>query len=169
MPQARANGVELEYETFGSSDEQPLLMIMGLGAQMQFWDDEFCTALASRKHYVIRFDNRDVGLSTWFDEAGTPDIMQVMMGMAQGKPVTTPYGLDDMADDCAGLLDALEIADAHICGASMGGMIAQVVAIRHPETHTHIDLHHVHHRQSGASRPQPGSRLQPGRHSTRGS
>lgn len=133
MPRARANGVELEYETFGSSDDDPLLMIMGLGAQMQFWDDEFCTALATRKHYVIRFDNRDVGLSTWFDEAGTPDIMQVVKGMAQGKPVTTPYGLNDMADDCAGLLDALEIADAHICGASMGGMIAQVVAIRHPE------------------------------------
>ena len=70
MPRARANGVELEYETFGSKDEHPLLMIMGLGAQMQFWDDEFCTALATRKHYVIRFDNRDVGLSTWFDRSG---------------------------------------------------------------------------------------------------
>ena len=88
--------------------------------------------------------------------------MQVVKGMAQGKPVTTPYGLDDMADDCAGLLDALEIADAHICGASMGGMIAQVVAIRHPERTRTLTSIHVDYRQPGASRPQPGSRLQPG-------
>ncbi len=133
MPRADANGIEIEYETFGSSDADPLLLIMGLGAQMQFWDDGFCQALADRDHHVIRFDNRDVGLSTWFDEAGMPDMLQLMVAMRQGQPASTPYGLDDMADDCAGLLDALGIEGAHICGASMGGMIAQAVAIRHPQ------------------------------------
>lgn len=128
-----ANGIEIEYETFGAAGNDPLLLIMGLGGQMTLWDEEFCEMLADAGFYTIRFDNRDVGLSTWFDEAGTPDMVQLMMATAQGEPPATPYTLDDMADDTAALLDALSIEHAHVVGASMGGMIAQTVAIRHPQ------------------------------------
>ena len=128
MPNVSANGIEIEYETFGSSDGSPLLLVMGLGAQMIFWDEEFCEALAASGHYVIRYDNRDVGLSTKFETAGEPDIIALMTGQATAEP---PYTLDDMAADAAGLLDALGIDAAHVCGASMGGMIVQTLALRH--------------------------------------
>ena len=133
MPRARANGIELEYDTFGREDRPALLLIMGLGAQMIFWHDDFCCALAERDLHVVRFDNRDVGRSTWLDEAGMPDVMAVMAAALQGRPVEAPYQLADMASDAAGLLDALEIRAAHVVGASMGGMIAQTLAIEHPE------------------------------------
>ncbi len=129
MPQARANGIQLEYDSFGRTSDAPLLLIMGLGAQMLLWDDEFCGLIAERGHYVVRFDNRDVGLSTKFDHAGVPDLASIMAPGADRSGV--PYTLDDMADDAAGLLDALRIDSAHIVGASMGGMIAQTVAYRH--------------------------------------
>jgi pimeloyl-ACP methyl ester carboxylesterase len=132
MPNISANGIQIEYETFGNDSCPPLLLIMGLGAQMIFWPDEFCEMLANGGHYVIRFDNRDVGLSSKFEEAGVPDIMEVMSSVLQGEKVKTPYSLDDMADDAIGLLDSLDIETAHICGLSMGGMIAQVVAYRYP-------------------------------------
>ena len=112
MARAKANGIELEYETFGDPSATPLLLIAGLGAQLLSWDEDFCRLLASRGFYVIRFDNRDVGLSTWMD----------------GE-----YALDDMAADAAGLLDALRIPAAHVVGASMGGFIAQLVALNHPD------------------------------------
>jgi pimeloyl-ACP methyl ester carboxylesterase len=129
MPSVRANGIELAYDTFGRASERPLLLIMGLGAQMLQWDERFCDALALRGHYVVRFDNRDVGLSTKFDHAGVPDLAKVMAPGADRSGV--PYTLDDMADDAAGLIDALELGSAHVFGASMGGMIAQTVAFRH--------------------------------------
>lgn len=132
MPNVTANGIQIEYETFGNDSYPPLLLIMGLGTQMIFWPDEFCDMLADRGHYVIRFDNRDVGLSSKFEEAGVPDIMEMMSSALQGEEVKTPYTLDDMADDTIGLLDTLNIATAHVCGLSMGGMIAQVVAYRYP-------------------------------------
>lgn len=131
MPRARANDIEIEYDTFGSRGDRPLLLVMGLGAQMIHWDDDFCDALADRGHFVVRFDNRDVGLSQRFENAGVPDLMQIMMRAQAGQPVEAPYDLDDMADDAAGLLDALDIETAHVCGASMGGMIAQAMALRH--------------------------------------
>jgi pimeloyl-ACP methyl ester carboxylesterase len=106
-------------------------MIIGLGAQMIHWDDDLCQDLAKRGHYVIRFDNRDVGLSTKFDEAGVPNLLETFGKIMQGEKIKPPYTLDDMADDAVGLLDALGIRQAHICGMSMGGMIAQAVAIRH--------------------------------------
>ena len=131
MARARANGIELDFDTFGSPEGRPLLLIMGLGGQSIMWDEGFCDALAERGHFVVRYDNRDVGLSTKFDAAGLPNVMELMLQSAAGKQPAVPYTLDDMADDAAGLLDALGLETAHVCGASMGGMIAQTVAIRH--------------------------------------
>ena len=127
VPRATANGIELEYEVFGDPSAAPLLLISGLGSQMIGWDEQFCEALASRAFRVIRFDNRDAGLSTWLDSGGVPDIAAAVGGRA--RPV---YTLDDMADDAVGLLDALGIPAAHVVGASMGGFIAQLVALNHP-------------------------------------
>ena len=129
MPRAEANGIELEYDTFGAPQDRPLLLIMGLGTQMTAWEPAFCEMLAERGHYVIRFDNRDIGLSTQFDEKPEPDLFAILSGDSS----TAPYFLADLADDAAGLLDALGIERAHIVGASMGGMIAQELAIRHGE------------------------------------
>jgi len=129
MPEALANGIQLEYETFGSPEGRPLLLTMGLGGQLILWDEAFCEALADRGHYVVRYDNRDVGLSTKFEEAGAPDLMSMMI-----NPDSAPepaYTLDDMAADGVGLLDALGLESAHVCGASMGGMIVQTMALRH--------------------------------------
>lgn len=133
MPNVTANGIQIEYDTFGDRSSLALLLIAGNGAQLLFWDDEFCELLAKTGLFVIRFDNRDAGLSTKFDEAGVPDIMATIKAAMEGKDVAAAYSLDDMADDCVGLLDALHIGKAHICGASMGGMIAQVVSYRHPQ------------------------------------
>ncbi len=129
MPQAAATGIQIEYETFGDRDARPLLLTMGLGAQLVLWDEAFCEALANRGHFVIRYDNRDVGLSTKFEEKGVPDLMSIMRN-PDAAPAP-PYTLDDMADDAAGLLDALGIESAHVCGASMGGMVVQTLALRH--------------------------------------
>jgi pimeloyl-ACP methyl ester carboxylesterase len=131
MPQVTANGISIEYDTFGDSSSRPLLLVMGLGAQMTRWPEEFCEMLVEQGHYVIRFDNRDIGLSHKFDEAGVPDMAQLLLQAQSGQQVEVAYNLDDMADDAAGLLDALGIDTAHVCGASMGGMIVQTMAIRH--------------------------------------
>ncbi len=129
---AKANGVELCWDSFGDPQAPPLLLIMGLAAQMIAWDDEFCGELAERGYRVIRFDNRDIGLSTRFDAAGLPDISAAFMAAMQGQPVRAPYLLRDMADDAIGLLDALGMDTAHVVGASMGGAIGQTLAIHHP-------------------------------------
>ena len=128
MPKVRANGVDIEYETFGDPHAATLLLIMGLGAQMISWDEDFCESLAARGFHAIRFDNRDTGLSTHMDDAGMPDMAAALSGNPQPA-----YRLDDLADDSVGLLDALGIGAAHIVGASMGGFIAQLVAINHPD------------------------------------
>jgi pimeloyl-ACP methyl ester carboxylesterase len=125
----RVGEIDLAYETFGSPRDTPLLLVMGLATQMIGWPDEFCRMLAERGLYVIRFDNRDVGLSTHLDDAGAPDVLAVM----GGDHSRVAYRLADMAEDTAGLLDALGLDSAHVAGASMGGMIAQTLAIRHPE------------------------------------
>ena len=133
MPNVTANGIRIEYDTFGDPSAKPLLMVMGLGAQMTRWDPEFCEQLADRGHYVIRFDNRDVGLSQHFDDAGIPDMAELVRKFQAGEETGTPYSLDDMAADGIGLLDVLGIEKAHVCGASMGGMIVQAMAINRPE------------------------------------
>jgi len=129
----RANGIEIDAEEFGEKTGIPLLLIRGLGTQRTAWPDEFLAALAERGHRVITFDNRDVGLSTKFHEAGAMDIAEAMGRTARGDPIDAPYLVDDMALDAVGLLDALEVETAHVAGISMGGMIAQVMAIRHGE------------------------------------
>jgi pimeloyl-ACP methyl ester carboxylesterase len=129
MATARANGIDIEYETFGDPADPVMLLIMGLGGQLVVWDEELCRQLAGRGFHVIRFDNRDVGLSTKLDDAPQPDMMAVL----QGDRSSVTYGLDDMAADAVGLLDALGIARAHVVGASMGGMIGQLLTIDHPD------------------------------------
>ena len=128
-----ANGISITYDTFGSSSHSPLLLVMGLGAQMTAWDDEFCAQLAAEDLYVIRYDNRDVGLSSHFDDQGVPDMQQLAADMMAGNTPNIAYTLDDMAADGMGLLTALGIDQAHICGASLGGMIVQTMAINHPD------------------------------------
>lgn len=129
MPTARSNGIELYYETHGDPSGRPLLLVMGLGAQMTLWRPEFCELLAGEGFYVIRFDNRDVGLSSKIEGGPTPDLAKAMAG----DHSTASYTLWDMADDAVGLLDALGIGSAHIAGASMGGMVVQCMVIAHPE------------------------------------
>ena len=133
MPSVTANGITLEYEVAGDDAGAPLLLIMGLGGQLIAWDDEFVDDLADRGFYVIRFDNRDVGLSTWFDQAGVPDVGELIATRQSGGTPKAPYFLDDMAADASGLLDALNIPKANLLGVSMGGMIAQAFAIRYPD------------------------------------
>ena len=132
MPRVETNGIQVEYDTFGDRSARPLLLVMGLGGQMIMWDEEFCEQLADCGHFVVRFDNRDIGFSTQFDEHGPPDMAAMMAAFAGGEAPPSAYTLDDMADDAAGLIEALELEAAHVCGASMGGMIAQTLAIRYP-------------------------------------
>jgi pimeloyl-ACP methyl ester carboxylesterase len=127
MPRVKANGIEIEYESMGASTAPPMLLIMGLGAQLITWDEGFCEELVQRGFRVIRYDNRDSGLSTKMESAGPADLL----GAYGGNPEPA-YSLDVLADDAVGLLDALDIPAAHIVGASMGGFIAQLVAINHP-------------------------------------
>jgi pimeloyl-ACP methyl ester carboxylesterase len=126
---ASPSGIDIAYERFGDRDAPPVLLVMGLATQMLGWPDEFCSALVARGLHVIRFDNRDVGLSTHLHDARQPDVMAALSGDSS----SASYTLSDMADDSVGLLDALELDSAHIVGASMGGMIAQAIAIEHPK------------------------------------
>jgi pimeloyl-ACP methyl ester carboxylesterase len=124
----RVGDIEICYETFGEPGDPAILMIMGLGTQMVAWHDEFCTQLAERGYFVIRHDNRDIGRSTRLDGAPTPSLLQ----LATRDKRAAAYTLADMAGDSVGVLDHLGIEKAHVVGASMGGMIAQTIAIRYP-------------------------------------
>jgi pimeloyl-ACP methyl ester carboxylesterase len=131
MPHITANGIELFYEEQGDPQAETILLVMGLGAQMTLWPDEFVAALVDHGYHVIRYDNRDIGLSHKFEGARAPGIKMQVLRKALRWPAKVPYTLKDMADDGAALLDALGIAKAHVVGASMGGMIAQLMAIHH--------------------------------------
>lgn len=126
---ASTNGVELCYQEMGEADGEPLLLVMGLSMQMIAWPEEFCAELAERGFRVIRFDNRDIGRSTKLDAAGVPRQLDLIVG----RRATAPYLLRDMAADTVGLMDRLGIESAHVVGASMGGMIAQSLAIEYPQ------------------------------------
>ncbi len=128
MVEAMANGINIEYQTFGDDDAPAFVLICGWGAQMLFWPEDFCRKLASHGFMVIRFDNRDTGLSTKFENRGVPHVPSV-----RSKGLRPAYTLDDMAADTVGLLDALGVSAAHVAGVSIGGYIAQLMAINHPE------------------------------------
>jgi pimeloyl-ACP methyl ester carboxylesterase len=128
-----ANGLSLAYERFGSPKNEAILLIAGTNSQLTSWPTSLCEYLARRGYQVIRFDNRDVGLSTQFTRAGLPDWTAIEQALQAHQSPPLPYTLDDMANDAAGLLGALGINQAHVVGASMGGMIAQRVAYQHPE------------------------------------
>jgi pimeloyl-ACP methyl ester carboxylesterase len=128
VPQLHANGLQIEYETLGDPADPPVLLVMGLGGQLIWWPDGFCAGLAERGLRVIRYDNRDVGLSSKIDGGPPPDLWKAISG--EEEPA---YTLVDMAADGAGVLDALGIAAAHVVGVSMGGMIAQQMAVHFPE------------------------------------
>ena len=133
MPNIRANNIDIYYEENGPADGPVILLVMGLGAQMIAWPDEFIHGLVSKGYRVIHYDNRDVGLSQWMEGAKTPNLVWTMFKARIGLPVRVPYTLGDMAADGIGLLDALGIDKAHVVGASMGGMIVQLMAANHPE------------------------------------
>ena len=152
-----AGGIGIEVDDQGLPDGEPLLLIMGLGMQLTGWPDELVQMLVSRGFRVLRFDNRDIGLSQYYDHLGVPNLAWAGMRHAMGLPVRAPYSLADMAGDALGVLDALGIAQAHVCGASMGGMIAQHLAAEHPQRIKSLTLIMT---TSGARRlPQPGLRV----------
>jgi pimeloyl-ACP methyl ester carboxylesterase len=131
MPVVAANGISIAYDEVGDAKAPVILLIMGLGTQMIAWPEAFCVALAQRGFRVVRFDNRDIGLSTKFETAAPIDLAAAFARAMAGKSVDAPYTLDDMVADAIGLMDALGIGNAHVVGASMGGMIAQIVAARY--------------------------------------
>ena len=153
--QIAANGIALEVEDHGSPQGEPLLLVMGLGMQLLGWHEDFVATLVARGFRVIRFDNRDIGLSQSFDAAGVPNLALDSLRHAFGLRVKSPYTLADMAADSAGVLDALGIASAHVCAASMGGMIAQRLAAHHPERVRSLTLMMT----SSGSRRLPGPSL----------
>jgi pimeloyl-ACP methyl ester carboxylesterase len=132
MPVISANGIDIAYDNRGNRDDPAILLIMGLATQMIAWPEEFCDSLAARGFRVVRFDNRDIGLSTKFEAAPPIDLGAVLQRVMAGEKINPPYGLTDMAADTVGLMDRLAIEKAHVVGASMGGMIAQIVAARYP-------------------------------------
>jgi pimeloyl-ACP methyl ester carboxylesterase len=153
-----ANGIEIELDDRGPADGEPLLLIMGLGMQLIAWPEELVRALVARGFRVLRIDNRDAGLSTSMDHFGLPNMAAALARHWMHLPVHAPYSLADMAGDALGVLDALGIARAHVCGASMGGMIAQHLAARHPQRLKSLTLMMT---STGARElPQPGWRVQ---------
>jgi pimeloyl-ACP methyl ester carboxylesterase len=148
-----ANGLAIEVDDRGPAAGEPLLLVMGLGMQLLGWPDELLAALAARGLRPIRFDNRDTGLSQGFDHLGVPNLPAAMLRWMLRLPVPAPYRLADMAADALGVLDALGIGRAHVCGASMGGMIAQHLAAHHPDRVASLTLMMT---TSGSRRlPQP--------------
>lgn len=160
MPQVSANGINVEYESFGSTSSPAILLVMGLGMQLIVWPEPFCRELASKGYHVIRYDNRDTGLSTKFDEAGAPSIPWLVIKGLVGLPIHLPYTLRDMADDAIGLLDALDVDAAHLVGASMGGMIAQNVSASYSQRVRSL----TSIMSTSGKRSLPGADLQVSRH-----
>ena len=135
MPRVKANGIEFEYDERGPKDAEPVVLVMGYTAQLINWPEEFCDGIANAGYRVVRFDNRDIGLSHQFDDKGLPDLGAIMQKAFAGEDASSlaPYLLEDMAADTAGIIDALGLGPSHVIGASMGGMIVQLLALNHPE------------------------------------
>ena len=152
-----ANGIGIEVDDQGLPGGEPLMLIMGLGMQLTGWPDELVQMLVSRGLRVLRHDNRDIGLSQYFDHLGMPNMAWAGIRYAMHLPVRSPYGIADMAQDTLGVMDALGVQRAHICGASMGGMIAQHLAAKHPQRVKSLTLMMT---TTGARHlPQPGLRV----------
>src|SRR5262245_29721391 len=133
MPRANNNGIEIEYDTVGDPSDEALLLVMGFTAQMIAWDEKLCQQLADKGYFVIRYDNRDCGLSSHLDGVAVDIGALFAARMGQGELPPVPYTLSEMASDGMAVLDALGIERAHVVGASMGGMLVQTMAIEHPE------------------------------------
>src|SRR5262245_25944732 len=133
MPRTRNKSVEIYYETHGERHGRPLVLIMGLGAQLIHWPERFLARLVASGHFVVTFDNRDLGLSTSFAAAGKVDFRAFLGARAKGEPYALPYQMTEMAEDTLALMDALALPSAHLAGMSMGGRVAQLVAIAQPE------------------------------------
>ena len=129
VPAGTADGIRIAYETFGDPADPPVLLVMGLGGQLLAWREGFCEALVGRGLFVVRYDNRDIGLSTHLDGAPRPDVAALLAG----DPSSASYTLSDMADDAVRLLDHLGLRAVHVVGTSLGGMIAQTLTLDHPE------------------------------------
>lgn len=156
MPEARANGLSLAYESFGRASDPAILLIMGFSVPGLMWPTALCEGLAAKGFHVIRFDNRDIGRSSKLADAPPVNPLDVMMKAAAGQPLPpAPYTLDDMALDTVGLMDALGIAEAHVVGASMGGMIAQLVAAKHGQRARSLVSIMSHTGRQGLSQPKP--------------
>src|ERR1700735_5629584 len=162
MPQVEvSDGVSIAYDTFGQRGDPPVLLVIGFGAQLIGWHDDFCAMLAERGRYVIRYDNRDCGLSTRFDDRPVDIgafIAAVSGGDLAAAQAMVPYSLRDMADDGLGLLTALGIAKAHVVGSSMGGMIAQTMALTHPDRVLTLTSMMSSTGESGYGRSTPAAR-----------
>ena len=162
MPTLSANGIRIAFDTAGDAKSTPLLLVHGLGMQLTAWPDEFVDGLVELGFYVIRFDNRDSGLSTKFEGAGKPgpiwSWMKLALAARLGLPFKPPYSLDDMADDALGVLSALGIARAHVVGVSMGGMVAQILAARHPQRVLSLTSIMSSSGRRGLPGPTPGAR-----------
>lgn len=158
MPRIAANGIEIEYESLGDDSAPVILLIMGLGCQLIHWPDAFCEKLVAAGYRVIRYDNRDVGLSTRMEQAGMPKLLRAGIAARLRLPVRAPYSLSDLAADALGLLDALAIPQAHVVGLSMGGMIAQLLAAKHPSRVQSLTLWMTSSGHPGL--PQPSLALQ---------
>ena len=155
MPKIAVEGLELEYESLGDPQAPAILLIMGLGMQLVAWPDRFCEGLVARGLRVVRFDNRDIGLSTQLDHLGMPNIGKQAVRYFLRLPMRSPYYIEDMARDAQGLLDGLGIRRAHVMGASMGGMIAQNLAARAPDRVASL----ISLMSTTGSRALPGPRL----------
>lgn len=129
----KVNGINIAFESFGNKNNETVMLIMGTGAQLTGWPEQFCTGLAEKGYHVVRFDNRDVGLSTKLDSLGSPSWPEIFPLIGTCDTSKLPYTLEDMAEDAIGLMDVLQIDKAHIVGASMGGAIAQLIAIHNQE------------------------------------
>jgi pimeloyl-ACP methyl ester carboxylesterase len=151
------NGIQLNYDSFGLDSDPAILLIMGLATQMIYWDEDFCRKLAAQGFWVIRFDNRDVGKSTWLKGESKPSTLKLVANALFNRPVDAAYVLDDMVMDTIGLMDGLGIKQANLVGASMGGMIAQALAIKTP--HRVNSLTSIMSTTGNRSLPKPSLRF----------
>ena len=155
MPQVQANGITFEYMRSGPADGEPLLLIHGVGAQLIQWPPEWIAAFEREGFSVIRFDPRDIGLSTHLDHLGFPDLMGAIEAHARGEKADIPYTVIDLADDVAGLLDALGIESAHVLGVSLGGIVSQSLVADHPHKVRSLTIVMSHSSNPDAPPPTP--------------